>query len=200
MITVIDYGMGNLKSMGNAFQFLREDVRFATNPTQIRSAKKIIFPGVGNFGTAMQILRKKNMDAAIEKAIQGGVPFLGICLGFQLLFEGSEETPRRRGLGIFKGKVFKFKNRRIPHMGWNQIALQKKSPLFLEIGDQSFVYFMHSFYVVPQEKGLVASTTEYGGDFCSAISSKNIFGVQFHPEKSGKTGLRILKNFIDLEC
>ncbi len=200
MTTIIDYGMGNLKSLGNAFQFLGENVRFATSPIQIRNAKKIVFPGVGNFGTAMRILRKNKMDAAIEKAIQCGVPFLGICLGLQLLFERSEEAPKTKGLGIFNGRVLKFKNRRIPHMGWNQVALQKKCPLLRGIDSKSFVYFMHSFYVAPKEKGLAAATTEYCGDFCSAISSKNIFGVQFHPEKSGKAGLRILKNFIDLKC
>lgn len=200
MITIVDYGMGNLKSLANAFEFLGENVNFARNSNEIMQAQKLVFPGVGHFGKAKEILEKRGLDKAICKSIENKIPFLGICLGFQLLFEKSEEAPRIKGLGIFKGRVFKFKNRRIPHMGWNQIALQKKSPLFGGIENQTFVYFMHSFYVFPKEKGIVVATTNYGEDFCSAISSKNIFGVQFHPEKSGYIGLKILKNFSKLSC
>lgn len=200
MITIIDYGLGNLKSLANAFEFLGEKVKFARNSKEIAQTQKLVFPGVGHFGRAKKILEQKGLDEAICKSIQNEIPFLGICLGFQLLFEKSEEAPGIKGLGIFKGKVSKFKNRRIPHMGWNQISLQRRSSLFEGIGNQCFVYFMHSFYAAPKEKEIVVATTEYGTDFCSAISSKNIFGVQFHPEKSGKAGLRILKNFIDLKC
>lgn len=198
MITIIDYGMGNLQSLVNAFQFLGEKTKLTSNPKEITEAKKLVFPGVGNFGKAIENLKRKKIDLSIKDSIRRKIPFLGICLGLQLLFEESEEAPRVKGLGIFRGKVLKFQKVKIPQIGWNQIKIQRKAKIFRGIEDKSFVYFMHSFYVKPSDKGIIATQTHYGKDFCSAIESENIFGVQFHPEKSGEGGLQILKNFIKI--
>jgi len=196
MITIIDYGMGNLQSLANAFQFLGEEVKITDNPKEIEKAQKLVFPGVGDFGKAIKNLKKKKIDLPIRNSIQKGTPFLGICLGLQLLFEKSEEAPNDKGLNIFKGKILRFKNVKTPQIGWNQINILKKTKIFKEIENNSFVYFMHSFYVEPLDKKIIVARTNYGKGFCSAIEQKNVFGVQFHPEKSGKTGLKILRNFI----
>ena len=196
MITLIDYGMGNLQSLINGFQFLGEMVKATGNPMEIGKAKKIVFPGVGNFKEAVKNLKKKKIESVLKNVIHRGTPFLGICLGLQLLFQESEEAPQAKGLGVFNGKIVKFKKVKIPQIGWNQIKIQEKSKLLSGIKDRSFVYFMHSFYAEPLDKKIIAAKTDYGRDFCSAIESKNIFAVQFHPEKSGKIGLKILKNFI----
>ena len=198
MITIIDYGMGNLKSLENAFQFLGEEVKIAKNSEDIKKAEKLVFPGVGNFGKAVENLKKKKIFSMVKNKAQKGTPFLGICLGFQLLFEKSEEALREKGLSIFKGKILEFKKVKIPQIGWNQINFQKKAKIFNGIKNKNFVYFMHSFYPSPSAKGIIAAETNYGKNFCSAIESNNIFGVQFHPEKSGKIGLKILKNFIEI--
>jgi imidazole glycerol phosphate synthase glutamine amidotransferase subunit len=198
MITVIDYEMGNLRSIENAFRYLGAKTKITDNPKEIEKAKKLVFPGVGNFEKAIKNLEKRKIASAIKNSIQKGIPFLGICLGLQLLFEESDEAPSAKGLSIFKGKVLKFKKVKIPQIGWNQIEIQKKPKILKGIKDKSFVYFMHSFYVEPIDKDIVVATTNYGKDFCSAIESKNIFGVQFHPEKSGKVGLKIFKNFIEI--
>ena len=200
MITIVDYGMGNLKSLANAFETLGQKVKLAKTKQEIERAEKLVFPGVGSFGRAMEILRKKRLDAAIIEHIGRKKPFLGICLGFQLLFQKSDESRGVRGLSIFQGNIVKFKKGKIPHMGWDQISLQKQSRLFRNIPDKSFVYFMHSFYPKPKDKALAAANTFYEENFCSATESGNIFAVQFHPEKSGEVGMRILKNFCDLLC
>jgi len=200
MITVIDYGMGNLRSIENAFRYLGAKTKITDNPKEIEKAKKLIFPGVGNFRKAIENLKRKKIDSAIKKSIKKGASFLGICLGFQLLFEKSEEAPKVKGLNIIKGKVLKFKKVKIPQIGWNQIEIEKKSKILQGIKDYSFFYFMHSFYVEPLDKEIIVAKTNYGKVFCSAIESKNIFGVQFHPEKSGEVGLKILKNFVQLKC
>lgn len=198
MITIIDYGMGNLRSLINAFQFLGEKVKVSDNPKEIERAKKLVFPGVGNFGEALKNLKRKKLDRAIKNSIKKGNPFLGICLGFQLLFEKSEEAPKTQGLSIFKGKIVKFRKIKIPQIGWNQLKIQKKSKILKGIKNESFVYFMHSFYPEPLDEKIIIAKTNYGINFCSVIEFKNIFGAQFHPEKSGKTGLKILKNFIKI--
>lgn len=198
MITIIDYGMGNLQSLRNAFQSLGEKVKITNNPKEIEKAKKLIFPGVGNFGKAIKNLKRKKIDLAIKNSIKNGTPFLGICLGLQLLFEKSEEAPKIKGLSIFRGKASRFKKVKIPQLGWNQIEVQRHSQILKGIKSKSFVYFMHSFYVKPLDEKIVIAKTYYKKDFCSVIESKNIFGVQFHPEKSGKVGLQILKNFAKL--
>jgi len=198
MITIIDYGMGNLKSIENAFRYLGVETKITDNPSEIEKSKKLVFPGVGNFGKAIENLKKKKIDLAIKKAIEKGIPFLGICLGFQLLFEKSEEAPKIKGLSIFQGKVSRLKKAKIPQIGWNQLKIQKKSKILKGLKEGSFVYFMHSFYPKPLDKKIIITKTNYGIDFCSSIESKNIFGVQFHPEKSGKVGLKILKNFVEI--
>ena len=198
MITNIDYGMGNIKSLTNAFRFLGEKVKVAQKSEEIKLARRLVFPGVGNFGKAIENLKDRKIISVIKNSIQKGIPFLGICLGLQLLFEGSEEVSRSKGLCLFKGKILKFKKVKIPQIGWNQIKFQKKSKILKGIRDNSFVYFMHSFYPEPLDKSIVVAKTNYGEDFCSAIESQNIFGVQFHPEKSGEIGLKILKNFVKL--
>lgn len=198
MITIIDYGMGNLRSIENAFRYLGAKVQITDKSKEIEKAKKLVFPGVGNFGKAITNLKKKKIDLAIKNSLQRRTPFLGICLGLQLLFEKSEEAPHMKGLGILGGKVLKFKNLKIPQIGWNQIKIQRKPRILKGIQDESFVYFMHSFYVKPVDEKIIAATTNYDKDFCSVTESENIFGVQFHPEKSGKLGLKILKNFIKI--
>lgn len=200
MITIIDYGMGNIQSLKNAFESLGQKVNFARTPHAIERASKLAFPGVGNFGRAMEILRRKKLDIAIVKSIKQDKPFLGICLGFQLLFQKSEESPGVRGLSIFQGNIIRFKKGRTPHMGWNQIAPRRKSSLFRGTPDKSFVYFMHSFFPRPKDRSLAVADTFYEENFCSAIERKNIFAVQFHPEKSGAVGLHILKNFCEIPC
>lgn len=198
MILIIDYGMGNLRSLINAFRYLGERVKISESPKEIKKGRKIVFPGVGHFGRAMKNLKKKKLDLAILKIIEKGIPFLGICLGFQLLFEKSEEDPKVKGLAVLKGKVLKFKKIKTPHIGWNKINIKKRGTIFKGIKNESFLYFMHSFYLKVQDEKMIAATTDYGKEFCSAIELKNIFGVQFHPEKSGKIGLKILKNFIEI--
>jgi len=198
MITIIDYGMGNLRSIENAFKRLGARVKITDKPKDIEKAKRLVFPGVGNFGQAIKNLKKRKLISAIKNSLQKNVPFLGICLGLQLLFEKSDEAPKEKGLGIFKGKVLKFKKIKVPQIGWNHVRIQKKTRLLKGIPDKSFCYFVHSFYVKPLDKKIIVAETDYGIDFCSVIESKNIFGVQFHPEKSGKVGLKILKNFIEI--
>jgi len=198
MITIINYGLGNLKSIENALKYLGEKVKITEKPEEIKKAEKIILIGVGNFGEAIKNLKKKRLHSLIKEAISEGKPFLGICLGMQILFEESQESPGIKGLNILKGKVFKFKKVKTPQIGWNQIKIQRKTRILKGIKDKSFVYFMHSFYVKPLDRKIMVAVTNYGKDYCSAIELKNTFGVQFHPEKSGKIGLQILKNFIEL--
>lgn len=196
MITIIDCGMGNLKSIENAFNHLGEKVKITSEAKEVKKAEKIVFPGVGNFGKAMENLKVKKLHSTI-KAVVADKPFLGICLGLQLLFEESEENPGIKGLDILKGRAMRFRRMKVPQIGWNQLII-RKGKLFKGIKNKCFAYFMHSYYVKPFNKEIIAATTEYGNEFCSAIESKNIFAVQFHPEKSGEIGSQMLKNFIEL--
>jgi len=198
MITIINCGVGNFQSITNSFKYLGKEAKVSDNPQDIKKAEKIVLIGVGNFGEAVRNLKKKKLDFLIRKEILRGKPFLGICLGMQLLFERSQENPKMRGLAIFKGKCLKFKKEKVPQIGWNKVLIKRKTDVFKKIKNRSFFYFMHSFYVEPASKKLIIATTKYGKNFCSAVNLKNIFGVQFHPEKSGKSGLQILKNFIEL--
>ncbi len=200
MIKVIDYGAGNLSSVMNALDRLKAEAEIATKPEDLENAEKIILPGVGAFGKGMEKLRENGIEATLTQKISEGIPFLGICLGFQMLFEESEESPGIKGLGIFKGNVRKFrKAEKIPQIGWNRIEILREGRLFRGIENMEFVYYANSFFPRPKDSELIAAESEYGERFCAAIEKDNIFGVQFHPEKSGTVGLKITKNFLEVE-
>ncbi len=200
MIAIIDYGMGNLRSVQKALEKAGAQAVITSNPAEIEKAEKIVLPGVGAMRPAMEKLSSLNLIPVIKDSIAAGKPFLGICLGLQLLFEKGLEGGEVKGLEILKGRVERFtpkKSFKIPQMGWNQLQIQKKDcPILKGIKDSVHVYFCHSYFVNPQEKNIVAATTPYIQEFASCIWEKNIFGVQFHPEKSQEVGLNILKNFI----
>ena len=202
MITLLDYGAGNVRSVRNAIRKLGYSVKDVSKPEDITNAKKLIFPGVGSFGSAMKILEEEGYVEPLVDYIKSGRPFLGICLGLQTLFEGSEESPKTPGLGIIKGYVKRFDDESlsVPHIGWNDVKLKKRSMLFSGYKGEKF-YFVHSYRAVPDEsnKDWILATTDYGGEFISAVQKGNIVAVQFHPEKSGKAGLRILKNFLEAD-
>ncbi len=198
MIVVVDYGMGNLRSVAKALEAVGFDVKVSSSPEDVENSRAIVVPGVGAFGDAVHNLDRFGLLEAVIRSIQKGKPYLGICLGLQILFEYGYEFGEHEGLGILKGKVIRFEEKRgfkVPHMGWNQIWKKKDSKLFSEIKDGEFFYFVHSFYVVPEEQDIIASTTDYVTDFCSAVEKENVWAVQFHPEKSQKAGLKLLENF-----
>ncbi|MCX5665963.1 MAG: imidazole glycerol phosphate synthase subunit HisH [Candidatus Omnitrophica bacterium] len=199
MIVVIDYGMGNLHSVRKALEVVGAGAKVSSSAKDILRADKIVFPGVGSFGEAMKELKKRKLVQPIKDAIAEGKPFLGLCLGLQLLFERSEEAPGVKGLGVLKGEVkrFKLKGLKVPHMGWNSIK-NKRSDIFDKVPDNSYMYFVHSYYVKPKDKKVVLSTTSYGIDFASGVCKDNVYAFQFHPEKSQALGLKILKNFVEL--
>ncbi len=200
MIAIIDYGMGNLRSVQKGFEKVGFPARVTADPGVVRKAEKVVLPGVGAFGDAMANLRNAGMLEVIHDTVKEGKPFLGICLGLQLLFESSEEGGFHEGLKIFRGQVKLLPpGLKVPHMGWNQIEIQKEDPILRDIPDSSAFYFVHSYYVAPAEPGVTATFTEYGIKFTSIASSGNIYGIQFHPEKSSTLGLRILKNFGELK-
>ena len=201
MIAIIDYGAGNLHSVKNALDFLGTESIVTGNSEEILNADKVILPGVGAFGDAMNSMSESGLVETVKKVAASGKPFLGICLGLHLLFEESEESPDATGLGIFKGKVVKIPDRenlKIPHMGWNSIKLIKDSKILKNIGSEPYVYFVHSYYIQPDDTEIVSATTEYGQWLDIAVEKDNIFATQFHPEKSGDIGMEILKNFIAL--
>ena len=198
MIAIIDYGMGNLRSVQKALEKVGADARVTQKTEDIRGADKIVLPGVGAMRPAMEKLDALGLIPAVKQAIGAGKPFLGICLGLQLLFEKSNEGGDVNGLGILKGKVERFSSakQKVPHMGWNQLKLKKPvNRLFKDIAPLSYVYFCHSYFVNPKDAESAAATTDYGTEFVSAIAVDNIYGVQFHPEKSQAVGLKILGNF-----
>lgn len=197
MIAIVDYGMGNLRSVEKGFLKVGIDVVVTNKPEIIEKADGIVLPGVGAFKDCMRELSNLRLTDAIVNAIRNGKPYLGICLGLQVLFSESEEFGKCRGLDIFKGKVVRFldSNLKIPHMGWNEIKIKKNNPLLDGILDKSYLYFVHSFYVMPEDNSIVSTTTDYGVDFTSMICKDNVFATQFHPEKSQRVGLTILKNF-----
>lgn len=201
MIAIIDYGAGNLHSVKNALDFLGAESTVTGSEDEIFAADKIILPGVGAFGDAMKCLESASLTEAVKKAALSGKPFLGICLGLHMLFEESEESPRVRGLEIFKGKAVKIPKGdglKIPHMGWNSINVTKDSKILKDIGSEPYVYFVHSYYIQPHDDSIVSAYTEYGQKLSIAAEKDNIFALQFHPEKSGDTGMKILRNFIEL--
>lgn len=202
MICVIDYGMGNLRSVSKALEKMGGEVVVSPQPSDLNRADKMVLPGVGAFGDACRELQRRKLFEAVRNFILKKKPFLGICLGLQLLFEESEESPGQSGLGIFRGKVRKFKsaNVKIPHMGWNQMTLQQKdTPLLKNVSDESFFYFVHSFYAVPEDSSLVAGECGYGREkFAAFLGEGKTWASQFHPEKSQEAGLQIFRNFVNL--
>ncbi len=198
MIAIIDYGMGNLRSVSKAFETVGHQAVVTRDARVIGNASHVVLPGVGAFGDCMANLDRYALIEPVRATIQSGKPFLGICLGLQLLFTESEEFGRHKGLGIIPGKVKRFvvdRALKVPHMGWNQINLQSRSPMFEGIADGSDWYFVHSYFVDPSDKQIVVTTTTYGIPFASSICKDNIVACQFHPEKSQAVGLRLIKNF-----
>lgn len=201
MIGIIDYDAGNIASVSKALAYLGEEAVVSRDPEVLLKADKVILPGVGSFGQAMENLHRYGLVPVIQDMIKNNTPFLGICLGLQLLFESSEETPGVEGLGILKGKILKIppaEGLKIPHMGWNSLHLQNDGRLFRGIPEDTFVYFVHSYYLKAADEGIVAATTEYTTHIHASVESGNVFACQFHPEKSSDVGLKILKNFASL--
>ena len=203
MIAIVDYNMGNLASVQNAFAKLGKDTVVESNPAKFREYDKLVLPGVGAFGDAMEHLRERGMIEAIKEFAASDKPMLGICLGMQLLFESSEEFGEHEGLGLIKGHVKAFDTTvfneplKVPHMGWNRM-FTAQHPLFEGLDENHYLYFVHTFHVICDDKSDIIGETEYGYKFTSAVSHKNIMGIQPHPEKSHENGLKILKNFIKL--
>ena len=204
MIAIIDYDAGNIRSVEKAFVSLGQEVTVTRDAGVLRSADKVVLPGVGNFGDCMQNLEKFGLVPVIREIASSGKPFLGICVGLQLLFDESEESPGVKGLGILKGRILRIpygENRKIPHMGWNSIHLVRQNGtgrLFRGIPEQSYVYFVHSYYLKAADESIVTATTEYGVTIHASVEKGNVFATQFHPEKSSDTGLAILRNFAGL--
>ncbi len=201
MTSIIDYGAGNLRSVEKALSYFGEDALITREPELILSSDRVILPGVGSFGDAMEKLEKYGLVDVIREVADRQIPFLGICLGLQLLFESSEESPGVKGLGILKGNILRIPDApglKIPHMGWNSIDIDPSSRLFEGIPDGSYVYFVHSYYLKAEDESIVKATTEYSAHIHAAVESGNVFGCQFHPEKSSEVGLSILKNFINI--
>ena len=203
MIAIVDYGMGNLRSVQKAFEAVGHQAVVTRESSKIADASHVVLPGVGAFGDCMNNLIRYELDAPIRQSIACGKPFLGICLGLQLLFTKSEEFGDHHGLGILPGTVKRFPSSlttaglKVPHMGWNTISIQQSSPLLRDIPPASHVYFVHSYYVVPDDSAVTCTTTEYGDPFVSSVYKDNIFASQFHPEKSQKIGLQLFRNFGD---
>ncbi len=201
MIAIIDYGMGNLRSVSKAFEHLGGDVRVTANPEEVLESQKVVLPGVGAFGDAVFELRERGLWDCVLQTLQSGKPFLGICLGLQLLLETSEESPGVRGFGYFPGVVRRFfaPGLKVPHMGWNQLEIRQKHPLFYGVKDRSYFYFIHSYYARPDDSTVVLAGCDYGPEpFAAVMGRGSVFATQFHPEKSQTPGLQILKNFLEL--
>ncbi|OUP82453.1 imidazole glycerol phosphate synthase subunit HisH [Lachnoclostridium sp. An169] len=201
MIAVIDYDAGNIKSVEKALLLLGQEVVITGRAEEILQADKVVLPGVGAFGDAMANLKRTGLDETIRQVADKGTPFLGICLGLQLLFERSDEAPGVEGLGILKGEILKIPDQpglKIPHMGWNSLHLENNGRLFRGIEEGEYVYFVHSYYLKAADETIVKASTEYGTHIHASVEKDNIFACQFHPEKSSGAGLRILRNFVEL--
>lgn len=202
MVAIIDYDAGNIKSVEKALKFLGQDVLITRDHKQILKADKVILPGVGAFGDAMKRLNEYQLTEVIREVAERGTPFLGICLGLQLLYDRSDEAPGIEGLGILKGEILKIPEKeglKIPHMGWNSLDFPKEGKLFQNVGANPYVYFVHSYYLRAEDEGDVTATAEYGVRIHASVERGNVFACQFHPEKSSDVGLQILKNFAMLE-
>ena len=201
MVAIIDYDAGNIKSVEKALLHLGEEVIITRDREQILNSDKVILPGVGAFGDAMEKLRSYGLDKVIYEVVERKIPFLGICLGLQLLFEKSDETPGVKGLGVLSGEILRIPNKegiKIPHMGWNSVKIKKDARIFKDVPQDSYVYFVHSYYLKAGREEDVAATTEYSTLIHAAVEHDNVFACQFHPEKSSEIGLKILKNFVEL--
>ena len=201
MIAIIDYQMGNLRSVQKGFEKVGYQATITCDPAVLARADKVVLPGVGAFGDAMAELKRRDLVEPIRQAVDSGKPFLGVCLGLQLLFDVGYENGRHEGLGIVPGEVVRFElpsEYKVPHMGWNQLAILRESPLLAGLESGVYCYFVHSYYVVPQDRAVIAAETSYSAPFCAAIWRDNLFATQFHPEKSQRDGLRMLKNFAEL--
>ncbi len=202
MIAILDYDAGNLKSVEKALAYLGEDSKITRNIHEVEKADKLILPGVGSFGAAMEQLKKYEIDKMLQEAAEAGRPILGICLGLQLLFDDSEECPGVEGLHLLKGRILRIpdtKGLKIPHIGWNSLKLQNNGRLFEGIEEEPYVYFVHSYYLKAEEEQIVKASAEYGTHIHASIERGNLFACQFHPEKSSKTGLKILSNFAKIQ-
>jgi glutamine amidotransferase len=203
MVGIVDYNMGNLASIINAFELIGADIRVEKEPEKLKEYDKLILPGVGAFGDAMEHLRERGMDSAIKEYASSGKPLLGICLGMQLLFESSQEFGDHRGLGLIEGEVIAFDKSKfdhklkVPHMGWNELFVQEETPLFKNLQEEFYLYFVHSYHVVCDDRYTIGKTY-YGYEFVSAVNRDNIYGIQPHPEKSHNNGLKIIENFVKL--
>jgi len=206
VIAIIDYQMGNLRSVQKGFEKVGHEATITSDPAVLARADKVVLPGVGAFGDAMAELKRRELVDPIRQAVDSGKPFLGICLGLQLLFDVGYEGERQEGLGILRGEVVRFEpspkndeaHYKVPHMGWNQLAIRRRAPLLEGLEEAVHCYFVHSYYVVPSDPSVIATETCYPKPFCSMIWRDNLFATQFHPEKSQRNGLRMLKNFAEL--
>jgi imidazole glycerol-phosphate synthase subunit HisH len=198
-IAIIDYGVGNLRSVQKAFEVQGHEAVVTSAPDVIIHAQRVLLPGVGAFGAAIDTLRARGLEEITLAAAHSGKPFLGICVGMQLLFTTGEEMGEHQGLNLISGRVKRFvapdSQTKIPQIGWNHLQLTKQNPLFADVADNSLAYFVHSYYCAPDDTSVTATTTDFCGTYCSAVAHNNIFGVQFHPEKSSDVGLKILDNF-----
>ena len=201
MIAIVDYDAGNIKSVEKALHFLGREALVTGDSEEILRADKVILPGVGAFGDAMDTIRGRGLDKVLRKVAENGTPFLGICLGLQLLFERSDEAPGAEGLGILKGEILRIPEKeglKIPHMGWTSLHLENNGRLFRGIEENAYVYFVHSYYLKAGDESIVKASTEYGVHIHASVEKDNVFACQFHPEKSSDVGLHILKNFVEL--
>lgn len=202
MIAILDYDAGNIKSVEKAMQLLGQEVTITRDRREILNADKVILPGVGAFGDAMEKIRQYGLYEVIHEVTEQGTPFLGICLGLQLLFERSEESPGVEGLGILKGEILRIPETpglKIPHMGWNSLDFRNNGRLFEDLPEESYVYFVHSYYLRAADEKIVTAVTEYGTQIHASVEQGNVFACQFHPEKSSDVGVQILKNFVAIE-
>ena len=202
MVAIIDYGAGNLSSVKKALDYLGAESEITQNKNEIMSASHIILPGVGSFGDAMASMQERGLADTVKAAATSGKPFLGICLGLQLLFESSEESKGVEGLGLLKGRIIeipKAEGLKVPHMGWNSVSVKQKDGIFAGIEEDSYFYFVHSYYLSGAQEDSVAATTEYGVEIQCAVQKGNLCATQFHPEKSGRLGLKLLENFLAME-
>ena len=199
-IAIIDYQMGNLRSVQKGFEKVGHEAVITCDPAELAKAERVVLPGVGAFGDAIAELRRRKLVEPIKEAVASGKPFLGICLGLQLLFDVGYENGQYEGLGILRGKCVRFDlphGFKVPHMGWNRGAIKQQAPILKDTADGTFFYFVHSYYVVPEDLGLVAIETDYGHPFCAVVWKDNLFATQFHPEKSQAEGLKLLKAFAE---